>query len=229
MRGIVDDAAATWDAAVADFREKERALYEAEAALFNVSDVAQADPADAAEWQRLMNKIQAMEVTLETMHSAIDTGVRWWDTAVGGTTDAMEWTANWWSSVKKSIPGLSGFHRLGAVQVALPISLGAMAAAAATMAAIAASVGGFLVYLSTKGADLANLESDVETLRATGADEADIARYVKDRTQAASKSAQEKANYSLTGDLSRIATMIGLALVAVFVLPEVLKRLPGKK
>ena len=229
MRGIVDDATAAWDAAVADFREKENALIDAERNLWAVADQAQQDPADAAEWQRLMNKIQAMQVTLETLHSAIDTGVKWWDSAVGATTDAMETTANWWQSFKAQIPGLSGLHKIGAIQVALPISLGALAAAAATMAAIAASVAGFVTYLAMKGADLDNLGTDVDELRSAGATEPDIQQYIKERTAAASRSAQERASYSLTGDLSKTAMWIGLGLIAVFALPPLFKLLPGKK
>lgn len=229
LSGIVDDATASWDAAVSDFREKENQLNAAERQLLDAAPQAQQDPDDAAEWRRLMNRILAMQSTLETMHAAIDTGVRWWDAAVGGTADVMEKTADWWTSFKKQIPGLSGLHQIGAIQVALPISLGALAAAAATMAAIAASVAGFITYLSMKGADLSNLDSDVTQLRDAGASEPEIQTYVRDRTRAASKSAQEKASYSLTGDLSKIAMWIGLGLLAVFVLPQVMKMLPGKK
>jgi hypothetical protein len=228
VHGIVDDASAAWDRAVADFRQKEIALVEAERTLFNAAAQAQSDPVDAAEWQRLMNDIQAMQVTLETVHSALASITQGW-------TDFGEWVTRIPEPVADELMAegslLSGVRnsRLGAAQFILPISLGALAAATATMAAIAASVAGFLTYLSMKGADLENLESDVEALRATGATEPEIQTYVRKRTQAATESAQNKANYSFTADIARIAMWIGIGLLAVFVLPPVLKMLPGKK
>ena len=226
--GIVDDASAAWDAAVADFRQRENELDAAERQLLDAAPQAQGDPVDAAEWQRLMNRILAIRATLDTIHSTLDSLTQGW-------TDFGQWvTAIPEPLLDEFIPEgalLSGVknRKLGAAQFIVPLSLGALAAAAATMAAIAASVAGFLTYLNMKGADLENLDSDVEQLRKSGATEPDIQRYIKERTTAASKSAQERASYSLTGDLARIAMWIGVGLLAVFVLPPLLKQLPGAK
>lgn len=210
LTGIVDDAELAWNQAVADFREKEQALNQAERDLMAVADQANASPEDAAEWLRLMNKIQAMQVTLETIHSTLDTA------------------ASWWNSFTSHIPGLSGKRQMGAAFI-VPIGLGALAAATATMAAIAASIAGFLTYLAMKQDDLAGLSGDVQELRASGATDEQVETYVAERTQSASKAAQNRSNYSLTGDIKQIALWLALAIGAAVILPEVFKRLPGKK
>lgn len=226
--GIIDDARAAWTAAVADFQEKENALIDAERQLFNVAPATQDDPQDAAEWQRLMNEIQAMQVTLETVHTALASITESW-------TDFGTWVTKIPEPLYEDlIPEgalLSGVRNraLGAAQFIVPISLGALAAATATMAAIAASVAGFITYLSMKGDELADLSRDVDQMRKAGAKEPEIQAYVRERTAAASKSAQERANYSFTGDLAKIAMWIGIGLLAVFALPPILKMLPGKK
>lgn len=203
--GFIDDAQAAWNNALADLQQKAYSLDDAEQRLYDAYALAQNDPEDAAEWQRLFNKVNALKSTLDSIRSGMSTVTNWWDSFTG------------------SIPGLSGYKQLGAAGFLLPVGIGAITAATAGIVALTASISAFLVYLGTKNNYLSGLESDVAELQASGASPEQIADYVDSRVNTAKQVATEQSGYSVTGDLVKIAglTIVGIGLVLI--LPKLLE------
>lgn len=204
---ILDSAKESWNAALEDFRQKEAMLDDAESSLYSVHEIAQQDDADLIEWNRLYSKINAQKSIIAGVHSALQSA------------------QGWWNSFTSYIPGLSGYRKLGAAQVIVPISVGALLATAAGIAALAASVTGFVAYLSAKQDELIGLGSEVQEMRGAGVSEEKIEQYISSRIETAKDSAKARSGYSFTGDIVRIVALTVAGIAIAIVGP----RLLGKK
>lgn len=212
MRGIaragnvLDDAKEAWDSALDDFQQKEKLLDESESALYSVHDIAQQDADDLAEWNRLFQKINAQKSIIAGVHSALQSA------------------QGWWNSFTSYIPGLSGYRNLGAAQLLVPVSIGALLATAAGIAALAASVTGFVTYLFAKQDELGGLSREVEEMRAVDVPEEEIQTHIRERMSNAKENAKNRAGYSFTGDIVKIVALAVAGLAVVFIAPKLLER-----
>ncbi len=201
---VIDSAMAEWNAALADFQQRERDLQDAETRLYDIYPLVSQNEEDLAEWESLKNRTIAINATLETIHSGMGTVSDWWTTFTG------------------YIPGLSGYRKLGAAQFLLPISIGALVSASAGIVALVASISAFITYVTTKNDQLSGLESDVEELRDSGASEDQIADYVQARTNAAKDAAKHASGFSPTADLIKVAALAFAGVAVAVIVPRLI-------
>lgn len=116
-----------WAQAVADFEAKEKELADQEARMYDVYPKVQDSPELVAEWQENMNKIIAVQATIDSMRSQINT------------------LKSWASSAARMV-GLNGIPRrgLGALP-AVGIPIVALLGVIGTMGAVIGAVSAFLV------------------------------------------------------------------------------------
>lgn len=202
--GLIDEAVAAWDAAVADLAQREQELRDAEMRLSDAYSLAAQNPADLAEWQSLMNKTIAINTTLETIHSGLSTAGGWWD------------------SFTSFVPGLSGYRQLGAAQFLLPVSIGMITSVSAGIVALVGSIGAFLTYIATKNDHLSGLSDDVEELRASGATEPQIQNYIESRTDAAKEAAKTASGFTPTADIVKAAMLAVVGIGIAVIIPRLI-------
>ena len=139
--GILDDFKARYDAAVAEYREASNTLNAAESALYDVAEQAQKNPDDLAQWQSEMNKIIAMQSTMESAENA------------------MRSVADFFASMG-SFVGLSGMRekKLGLFFPAVPwATLALITGGAAAIWVVIDGVIAFVNVMRRKAIDEANL------------------------------------------------------------------------
>lgn len=142
LAGIVDDFKAKYDAAVAEYSAAADALGNAEAELWNVAPQANKSAEDAAAWQDEMNRIIAMQTTIETVNSSIRS------------------IADFFADAG-SFLGLSGFRakNLGFALPAVPwATLAVITGGAAAIWVVIDGVIAFVNVMRRKAIDEANLE-----------------------------------------------------------------------
>ncbi len=118
LSGLLDAIGDAWSAKVAEFRSKAEELDQAESALYDAWPLAQEVGAED-EWRSRFNEVNALKSTIASVLSMID-GAR-----------------NMLGSFAPAGSVLSG---MGAAQLVLPISLGALAGLTASVAALVVAV-----------------------------------------------------------------------------------------
>lgn len=212
-----------WNAAVADFQAKLNELNIAQRQLFDAHSLAAKDPDDLAEWQSQMDKINAIQSSVERAREIIS-----------GVSSA-------WGAVTSTF-GLSGWRRKGIVRSltgrnlaglgVLPvIPVGALVAIVASIAGVVASVVRFLDYLQVKENNRYSLDitqraedarSTVLEYGGTVADANAEAAAVVNRE--AGRRAAEQTGYSTFDEFKKIGLMIFGGFVVLQILPIALER-----
>lgn len=213
--GIIDDLAAQWDQAIADFQDARDALNRAETALYDTRYQAEQDPADLAEWEKNLKKVIAQQSVMDASANAVTT------------------VADWFRTASDYLPGFSGLKRngalgsLGLVFPAFPITLAGLAAATAAAVAIVAGVSAFVTYLAMKRDRLRSVGNYVsqrtDELIANGADpqEAAAQAYAEANEQATAE-AKTESNYNFGMSVEKIAMWGAITAGIVFVAPRLL-------
>jgi hypothetical protein len=207
MHGIIDDLRAQWNDAIARYRQAKADLDNNESQLYAVHEMAAADPVDLKEWQAQFNAVNAIKSTIDSLeHMASIVSNAW-----GALTGAF---------------GLSGRQlrrqgALGAVGIAPLIPAGITVAAFLALvwrvAAIAASLGAFVMYMVNKNDKATWIGSRTDALIAVGVDPekaSTIAR--KEATDAAST----ETGYQFITGLKGAITLALITLGVLFVLPQ---------
>lgn len=219
LGGPIDDAKAAWDAKIREFQDARNALATAEMQLYDVR-ASITDSEDAAEWQRLLDKVIGQQTAMDAVAGAVSTA------------------ADWFNSATDWIPGLSGKNglagTLGIALPALPISLAALVGLIAAAVAIVGSVGAFLSYLASKNRimnDSTDYVTDrTEQLIDAGVDpQAASTQAFNEAREFASNAAKDQSNYSFGASAEKIAMWIGIAAASAFVLPKLLDMIPKKR
>jgi hypothetical protein len=182
--------------AVAQLDAQSAALDQAENDLYAVQLQASKDPADYAEWQNQFAKVNAAISTRDAAKNAVATASSWWNSA-------------------KSALGLAGLrpsHALGALGFLPEIpwaTIALITGGAAAIAAVIAAVNSFV--------DKMNLKAwNEENIRRSQAGEAPL----PDSSRPAPLS-----NPSIFSGVTDLSKVIVFGLIAVFVLPVILKRI----
>lgn len=213
--GVIDDLAAQWDAAIADFQDAREALNRAETALYDNRYTAEQDPDDLAEWEKNLKKVIAQQAIMDASANAVTT------------------VADWFRSAASYLPGMSGMKRdgalgsLGLVFPAFPITLAGLVGATAAAIAIVASVSAFITYLVTKRDRLRSVGNYVsqrtDELIVAGVDpqQATAQAYAEANEQATAE-AKSESNYNFGVSLEKVAMWSAIAAGFVFVAPRLL-------
>lgn len=118
VSGLLDAVGDAWTAKVAEFREKAEELDRAESALYEAAPLAE-EVGAMEEWRARFNEVNALKSTIQSVLSMID--------RASGFLSGF------------ASPG-SALHGMGAAQLVLPISLGALAGVTASAAALIVAV-----------------------------------------------------------------------------------------
>lgn len=141
LAGILDDFRARFDTAVGEYREAVAGLNRAEAALYEVANQAAKNPQDLEAWHDEMNRIIAMQTTMETVESSVQ--------AIG----------DFFASASDFL-GLSGFRskNLGLIFPAVPwATLALITGGAAAIWIVIDGVIAFVNVMRRKAIDEANI------------------------------------------------------------------------
>lgn len=220
VSGIADDLKAQWDQAISNFQASRAQLDFAESALYDVQALA-SDEADAAEWQRQYDRVNAQMSTMDAMAGAVSTVAAWW-------ADAKNWIG---LSGAQKRDGLAG--NLGIALPALPITLIAIVGAAAAAAAIYAAVSKFVDYLRLKE----NYRHDEQVLAAANdarqqvldaggtLEQADGVAHdlITEANDIATARAKQESGVSFGASLERVAIWGAVIAGIVFLAPALMK------
>lgn len=182
--------------AVGKLDDASNALDNAENNLYAVQVEASKNPDDYAEWQNQFAKVNAAKSTLDAARNAVATATGWWNSA-------------------KSALGLAGIpvnNKLGALGFLPEIPWATIALITGSAAAIYA-----VVQAANSFVDKMNLKAwNDENIRRSQAGETPL----PDSTRPAPLS-----NPSIFSGVTDLSKVVVLGLIAVFVLPVILKRI----
>ena len=192
---LVDDARAQWDSAIVQFQNARAQLDTSAQQLSANYALAARDPTDLEEWARLENRVTALMIAMDAVASSVSTVADWWRSATGFF----------------NLAGMKKQGVLGALGLipAFPITVGALLAFVSSASVLVPAVAVFVTYLVMKRDRVQQLiDAGIDPLKAT---------------EAATEEAQKTSGYTFGARLEKIVMWSALGLVAMFVLPQLLK------
>ena len=225
---MVDALREQWDAAVAEFRQKLADLSVAQSRLFDARPLAEKDPADFAEWQSLVNRITAIQSTVETIQGLIGTVSGWWGSFTG-TFGLSGWRKK---GIARVLAGKRGLAGLGALPV---IPIGTLVAGVAAIGALVISIVRFVDYLEVKennrySVDLTQQGEDVrqQILDNGGSIDEANAEAAAVVNREATRRASQETGYNTFAEIRKIAFLVLGGILVIQLAPTLIDRLAPK-